>query len=361
MMNRLKTLFWRTGLLALLLSATVVGPAMAAAQRTSFNVAWSIYVGWMPWDYADQSGILKKWADKYGIKIKLTQINDYVESINQYTAGQFDACVMTNMDMLTIPAAGGVDSTALIMGDFSNGNDGVVLKGKGKTLADIKGQKVNLVELSVSHYLLVRALTGAGLRERDVKIVNTSDADVVAAFSTPASTAVVTWKPQLSTVLGMQDAQLVFDSSKIPGEIMDLMVVNTATLTANPTLGKALVGAWYETLSLMLKNDAAGQAAQAAMAKASGTNPAGFASQLATTHLFATPADAYQFVTGDSIIKNMDLVRKFSFEHGILGQGAGSADVVGIQFPAGKLLGDSHNVKMRFDPAYMKMAMDGTL
>ena len=87
-----------------------------AAEKSSFNVAWSIYVGWMPWDYADRSGILKKWADKYGIKIKLTQINDYVESINQYTAGGFDACVMTNMDMLTIPAAGGVDSTALIAG-----------------------------------------------------------------------------------------------------------------------------------------------------------------------------------------------------------------------------------------------------
>ena len=111
MVNRLKTMFWRTGLMALLLSAAVVGPATAAAEKTSFNVAWSIYVGWMPWDYADQSGILKKWATKYGIKIKLTQINDYVESINQYTAGQFDACVMTNMDMLTIPAAGGVDST----------------------------------------------------------------------------------------------------------------------------------------------------------------------------------------------------------------------------------------------------------
>ena len=86
----------------------------------------------MPWDYADRSGILKKWADKYGIKIKLTQINDYVESINQYTAGAFDGCVMTNMDMLTIPAAGGVDSTALIVGDFSNGNDGVVLKGRAR-------------------------------------------------------------------------------------------------------------------------------------------------------------------------------------------------------------------------------------
>src|SRR5271155_1880987 len=256
---------WKT---AVLLSSAlaILGfarPAQAAPERNSFNVAWSIYVGWMPWDYADRSGILKKWADKYGIKIKLTQINDYIESINQYTAGGFDACVMTNMDMLTIPAAGGVDSTALIAGDFSNGNDGVVLKGKGKTLADIKGQKVNLVELSVSHYLLVRALGSMGLRERDIKIVNTSDADIVGAFSAPATTAVVTWKPQLSSVLASRDAQLVFDSSKIPGEIIDLMVVNTATLAAYPKFGKALIGAWYETIALMLRNDAAAKSARA--------------------------------------------------------------------------------------------------
>jgi len=364
MMMRLRSLsrrFFAATAAAMLLMAAATSPAAAAAQRSTFNVAWSIYVGWMPWDYADQSGILKKWADKYGIKIKLVQINDYVESINQYTAGQFDACLMTNMDMLTIPAAGGVDSTALIVGDFSNGNDGVVLKGKGKKLEDIKGQKVNLVELSVSHYLLVRGLSAIGMRERDVKIVNTSDADVVAAFSTPSSTAVATWKPQLATILAMPTAQLVFDSSKIPGEILDLMVVNTATLTANPKLGKALVGAWYEIMSLMAKNDAAGKAAETVMAKASGTDLAGYQSQLSTTHLFATPAEAYQFTTGDSLIKTMDLVRHFSFEHGILGQGAASVDVVGIQFPGNKSLGDTHNVKMRFDPSYMKMALDGTL
>jgi NitT/TauT family transport system substrate-binding protein len=351
----------RAGALLLgILAASAALPAFAA-ERTSFNVAWSIYVGWMPWDYADRSGILKKWADKYGIKIKLTQVNEYVESINQYTAGTFDACVMTNMDMLTIPAAGGVDSTALIVGDYSNGNDGVVLKGKGKTLTDIKGQKVNLVELSVSHYLLARALQSAGLRERDLKVINTSDADIVAAFSAPATTAVVTWKPQLSAVLSAPNAQLVFDSSKIPGEILDLMVVKTDVLTANPKLGKALVGAWYETLAVMFKNDAAGQAAQTAMAKASGTDLAGFGRQLATTHLFATPGDAYAFVTADGVIKSMDSVRKFSFEHGILGQGASSVDAVGIQFPAGKSLGDPHNLKMRFDSGFSKLAMDGKL
>ena len=330
------------------------------AERTNFNVAWSIYVGWMPWDYADRSGILQKWAGKYGIKIKLTQVNDYVESINQYTAGTFDACSMTNMDMLTIPAAGGVDSTALVVGDFSNGNDGIVLRGKGKKLEDIKGQKVNLVELSVSHYLLVRALSGVGMRERDLKIVNTSDADIVAAFATPSTTAVVAWKPQLSEILNAPDAQLVFDSSKIPGEILDLMVVNSAVLNANPKLGKALVGAWYETMALMSKDDAAGRAALAAMAKASAATPAGFASQLATTHLFTTPAQALEFVGSDALIKTMDLVRKFSFEHGILGRGAGSVDAVGIEFPAGKSLGDVHNLKMRFAATYTKAALDGT-
>ncbi len=94
----------RVALLALTLLALT--PAAHAAEKKSFKIAWSIYVGWMPWDYAAQSGILKKWADKYGITIQLTQINDYVESINQYTAGGFDGCVMTNMDMLTIPVGG---------------------------------------------------------------------------------------------------------------------------------------------------------------------------------------------------------------------------------------------------------------
>src|SRR5580692_5357612 len=203
--------------------------AASAAPKKEFNIAWTIYVGWMPWPYAADSGIVKKWADKYGIKITVTQINDYVESINQYTAGKFDGATVTNMDALTIPAAGGVDTTAIIMGDYSNGNDGVVLK-KGKTLADIKGQKINLVELSVSHYLLARGLSTADLSEKDIKTVNTSDADIVAASKSPDTTAIVTWNPQLLEVKAEPGATLVFDSSKIPGEIEDLLVLNSETL-----------------------------------------------------------------------------------------------------------------------------------
>ena len=79
----------------------------------------------MPWGAISNEKIIDKWASKiYGIKINIVQLNDYIESINQYTARQFDGCTMTNMDALTIPAAGGVDNTALITGSYSDGNDG---------------------------------------------------------------------------------------------------------------------------------------------------------------------------------------------------------------------------------------------
>ncbi|MBQ2382203.1 MAG: lipid kinase, partial [Succinivibrio sp.] len=61
--------------------------SMQAQAKDSFKLAWTIYAGWMPYDYACVSKIMDKWADKYGISIEIVQVNDYAESINQYTAG----------------------------------------------------------------------------------------------------------------------------------------------------------------------------------------------------------------------------------------------------------------------------------
>ena len=350
--------FLRIGIAAL---AVVIMAAAAPAQaaKKDFKIAWSIYVGWMPWAYAADAGIVKKWADKYGITIEVTQINDYIESINQFTAGQYDGCVMTNMDGLSIPAGGGVDSTALIVGDFSNGNDGIILK-EGKTIADMKGLSVNLVELSVSHYLLTRALEKAGLKSTDVKTVNTSDADIVAAFGAADVNAAVAWNPQLSVMKAEPGVSQVFSSADIPGEILDLMVVDTATLKANPNLGKALAGIWYETVALMQRDDAEGKTARAAMAKLSGATPEMFDSQLRTTFLYADPKAAVAAATSPALVTTMTQVRDFSFSKGLF-KGAASADAVGIAFPGGKVLGDPARVTLRFDDAFMKLAADGKL
>jgi NitT/TauT family transport system substrate-binding protein len=343
-------------LLVLSLSLFLSANAMA---KDSFSICWSIYVGWMPWAYGAEEGIVKKWADKYDIEIDVVQINDYVESINQYTAGQFDACTMTNMDALTIPAAGGVDSTALIVGDFSNGNDGVVLKG-ADSLADIKGQNVNLVELSVSHYLLARGLESVGMSEKDVKVVNTSDADMVAVYGTDDVTSVVTWNPLLSEIMAMPESNKVFDSSQIPGEIIDLLVVNTETLNENPALGKALVGAWYEIMLLMSGSNKDAEAARTYMAQASGTDLEGYDAQLASTEMFYTPSEALQLTNSADLKTTMKNVAEFSFDHGLLGDGAPDAGFIGIETPSG-IYGSEANIKLRFNPTYMQMAADGEL
>ena len=329
-----------------------------AQDRTEFKVAWSIYVGWMPWGYLEDSGIMDKWADRYGIDVEIVQINDYVESINQYTAGQFDGVSATNMDTLSIPAGGGVDTTALIIGDYSNGNDAIIVKGDGD-LAGLAGMPVNLVELSVSHYLLARGLDSVGLSEADLDgVINTSDADMIAAFSTDDVQAVVTWNPLVSTILEDPSATKLFDSSDIPGEIIDLMVVNTETLEANPDFGKALVGAWYEVMGLMAAGD---EAVLTAMAEASGTDLAGYQAQLASTEMFYDPAEAVAFTSGPELPATMVSVAEFLFDKGILGEGAPSADFVGVEYPDGSTTGDSNNLTFRFDTTYMQMAADGSL
>lgn len=346
--------------LACLIALAGTSPVMAE-EKKSFRFAWSIYAGFMPWVYAEQSGILKKWADKYGIEIALTQFNDYIESINQYTAGEFDGVLATNMDALSIPAAGGVDTSMLIMGDYSNGNDALVLKGKGKTLQDIKGLPVSLVELSVSHYLLSRALATAGLREADVRTVNISDADYIPAWNATETVAMAAWKPGLSVIEAQPDASVVFNSAQIPGEIMDVAIVNTQTLKDNPAFGKALVGAWYETLALMQGEGEKARAARTLMAEASGTDLAGYDTQLATTHLFLTPALAAEFMRDPATRTRMELVRDFCFEHGLLGEGAKSKEAIGIALPDGTILGDPQNVKLRFAPDITALAAEGKL
>jgi NitT/TauT family transport system substrate-binding protein len=345
--------------LKLFVAALLLITSPISLAKDKFSICWSIYVGWMPWHYGENAGIVKKWADKYGIEIDVVQINDYIESINQYTAGEFDGCTMTNMDALTIPAAGGVDSTALIVGDFSNGNDGVILK-QGSSLADIKGQQVNLVELSVSHYLLARGLSLAGMSEKDIKVVNTSDADMVAAYSTKDVSAVTTWNPLLSEIDAMPGSTKVFDSSQIPGEIIDLLVVNTETLKAHPKFGKALVGAWYEIMGTLISADESGVATRTELGKASGTDLKGYEAQLASTKMFYAPKEAVMFTNSPKLKETMKYVAEFSFEHGLLGEGAADAGFIGIETPSG-IFGDAGNVKFRFDPTYMQMAADGKL
>ena len=175
------------------------------------------------------------------------------------------------------------------------------------------------------------------------------------AFTTDDVTSVVTWNPLVAEILDMPGANKVFDSAAIPGEIIDTLMVNTQTLQDNPNFAKALVGAWYEIMSSMSSAEV-----RTSMGKASGTDLAGYDLQLASTNMFYKASDAVEFVNSEALLTTMEYVAEFSFEHGLLGDGAPDAGFIGIETPSG-VFGDAGNIKLRFDPTYMQMAAEGKL
>jgi NitT/TauT family transport system substrate-binding protein len=335
-------------------------PAEAAAP--TFTVGWSVYAGWNPYFYMAKSGILKKWADKYGIVIKVQRF-DYAASLDAFVGKNIDACTMTNMEALDMPAAAGIDSTALIVGDYSNGNDAVLAR-NNLTLAQLPGKHIMLVQKTVSEYLLERAMDLNGLAAQipQLKLTNTSDSDLVGAFLGNQSNQVaVTWKPLVSQILAQGgNVKELFDSSKIPGEILDLLVVRTDVLQKpdGVKFAKAITGAWYETMAQLT---AGAPAAVKGSADASGDSVASYKDQLKTTYLFASPKSGVDFSESPGIKQKMELVRQFCFRHQLLGQGISSVNDVAIRYPDGSVQGKQDRVRFRFDSSYMKMAEQGKL
>src|SRR6202045_445769 len=172
--------------LLLTLSALLVAASAlnAAGNPPFFTLGWSVYVGWDPYQYMAKSGLLKKWADKYGVAIKVQRF-DYAPSLDAFVARNIDACAMTNMEALDMPAASGVDTTAILIGDYSNGNDAVLVR-RNLTFSQIPGKRVLLVEKTVSQYLFERGMTmnGQAAQIKKVQYVNTSDSDIASAFLT---------------------------------------------------------------------------------------------------------------------------------------------------------------------------------
>jgi NitT/TauT family transport system substrate-binding protein len=341
--------------------------ATANAAAPTFTVGWSVYAGWNPYFYMAKSGVLKRWADKYGVVIKVQRF-DYAASLDAFVGKNIDACTMTNMEALDMPAAAGVDSTALIVGDYSNGNDAVLAR-NNLTLAQLPGKRIMLVQKTVSEYLLERAMdvNGLGSQIPQLRLMNTSDSDLVGAFlGNQGNQVAVTWKPLVSQILAQGgNVKPLFDSSKIPGEILDLLVVRTDVLArpdgSGARFAKAVTGAWYETVAQLAGSGPASQQAISGSAAASGDSVASYKEQLRTTFLFSTPKAAVEFSESPTIKQKMDLVRQFCFRHQLLGQNIASVNDVAIRYPDGSVQGKGDRVRLRIDSSYMRMAEQGKL
>ena len=350
----------RICLVALLIAASTA----TAQQKPSFTVGWSIYAGWTPYHYMNKSGLLKKWADKYNVAIKVQRF-DYAPSLDAFVARNIDACTMTNMEALDMPAASGVPTTVIVIGDYSNGNDALLAR-QGLQLKDLAGKKLLLVQKTVSEYLFDRAMTINNLKDaiKKVKLVNTSDSDIAAAFmNDSSSSAVVTWKPMVSQLAKQKGTASLFNSSLIPGEILDLTVVRTDILNRQDGSGvrfaKALAGAWFEMMSLMSAPNS--DRVLTAIAEGSADTLASYKEQLSTTKLFSTPKAAADFGASADLKQKMALVRQFCFDHALLGAQTKSVDDVAIQYPDGQIQGKPDRVRLKFSNDFMQQAAQGKL
>jgi NitT/TauT family transport system substrate-binding protein len=140
-------------------------------------------------------------------------------------------------------------------------------------------------------------------------MINTSDSDIATAFiGDTSASAVVTWKPMVSQIAKQKGVVSLFNSSQIPGEILDLTVVRTDVLARPDGAGKkfamALAGAWYEMLSQM-SNDKV----LTAIAEGSQDTLASYKEQLSTTKMFYTPKEAAAFGASADLKTRMALFR----------------------------------------------------
>ena len=338
------------------LTALSVGAIHPSSAADSCTVDMSHYTGWEPLTYAQDSGIAKKWGDKYKVPLKITEPMDYVVSYTQYTMGNADGVAIANIDAL-IPSYGGKDTTVLIVGDFSNGNDGILVADSGTTVKDLKN-KTAVIAGTVSDYLIARALQLNGMSDNDVVRSTVSELSLASQVSTARHGSVfATWNPILLNGRNTPGMEMIFSSAQIPNEIIDTVVVKTS---ASEACKRAITGAWYEVMALMSGTGHESTEAIKAMAAQSGGTVGEFNAQLRTTALFTKPADAVTFTSSAELKKTMELVRGVAFSHHML---VGTKDIghVGIRFPDGSVLGNEKNVKLRFDTTYMQLAADGKL
>jgi NitT/TauT family transport system substrate-binding protein len=219
--------------------SAAVPPAPAAAGAP-LRIAYSDWPGWVAWDIAVQKG----WFKEAGVDVELKWF-DYAPSMEAYSAGKVDAVAVTNGDAL-VTGSSGSPSVAIVINDFSNGNDMIVAKKGITTVAGLKGKTIGVEVGLVDHLLLLNALGTAKLTEKDVKITNIKTDDAAQALKSGKVDAVAAWQPNSGAALReVPGSTAIFTSANVPGLIYDVLAVNPKSLTEHRADWAKVVKVWF--------------------------------------------------------------------------------------------------------------------
>lgn len=183
--------------------------------------------------------------------VKLVEYPSSPEVIRSFRNGAIEVAAITSDEFLRLSAEE-PDVCAILVMDVSNGADTILAKPEFKDLEALRGKRVAVEVNSTGVFLLSRALGSAGLSAKDVEIVPTENNSHAAVFQQGKVDAVVTFEPHRSELLD-RGAHTVFDSSRIPGEIADFLVVHKSLIEERPAALKLLVQSWFEARDFLTR------------------------------------------------------------------------------------------------------------
>ena len=201
-----------------------------------FSVAVSEYPSWSTFLVADLKGLIDKdkgklgsVEKKWGVDIVVKEC-DYDTCLTLYGAGTVDASCQTNMDSLA-PAISR-PSVALGPTSTSVGADACITVGVDD-IDSLKAISTYGLEKSVAQFAFERGLVKKGYDPKEFTFKNMDPAAAAQAMQQGQENinSIQVWNPfVLQTVRTRDGATVLFDSSIIPEEIIDMIVVGKDVL-----------------------------------------------------------------------------------------------------------------------------------
>jgi NitT/TauT family transport system substrate-binding protein len=223
-------------------------------------------------------------------------MEDPGDAFQAMAAGRLDGLVST-IDTVVAHLRTGREYQCVLALDDSAGGDGIVARREIKSIRDLKGKRVAVLQGSVSEFFLSVLLRDAGLSEKDLQIVNMKHGDAGAAFVAGKVDAAVTWEPWLSKGKTAPHGHLLIDSSQTPGLITDVMVFRRDVIETRAREIQGVVTAWHRAVAYWEKNPTE---SNAIMAKEVGDwlkDPRLFVDILTGARFYDQPANARFFGT----------------------------------------------------------------
>jgi NitT/TauT family transport system substrate-binding protein len=213
-----------------------------------------------------------------------------------FAQGRLEVLAAPLFDALRI-ADDGTPLKIVLLFDYSSGGDGIVARKEITTVAELKGKRVSAELSAITHFMLLAALSQAGLSENDVQIVNLSVPEAADAFAHGKLDAATLWDPHLSRQAAAPGAHKLFTSKQIPGQIIDVLVVQKEIADKRPEDVANIIRGWERTLAAWRARPAE---LEAVMAKATNRTPDALRSDLAGMVLLDLANNTELFAPGAS-------------------------------------------------------------